>query len=346
MSDEIRSASLLHKELTSSLEEGERAELIEWRRTDPGAAETEASIGEAWRMAAEADPAGHWTPDVHAAWSRLQQRLEPESPSVADRTPDPQRKFLTSPLPWAAAAAVAALVGIALWWQIRPVAESVSTAEAMAENTPTVQLADGSVVHLRAGARLRYPERFETSDRTVQLEGEAFFEVAHRSDGQTFRVETRHAQVEVLGTAFNVNDRAGDLGCAVSVHRGSVRFALRSEGTTAETVLLGAGESAEYNAQMRRLTKTAGPSVNAGAWFTGELTYRDAPLARVLEDLQSEFGISATLDDRHWADCPFTGSLRRETLAENLSALARVFGGRSEEERGSGRYRLVGGSCR
>lgn len=344
MTDEIRSAILLHKESTSSLEEGERAELDEWRRTDPSAGETEASIGAVWHLAAEADPAGPWTPDLHAAWSRLQRRMETENPAVADRTDAPRRRLFASPLPWAAA--VAALLGIALWWQLRPAAESVRTAEAWAENTPTVQLADGSTVHLRAGARLRYPERFGESERTVQLEGEAFFEVSHLSDGQPFRVETRHAQVEVLGTAFNVNELTGGLGCAVSVHRGSVRFALRSDGSASGTVLLGAGESARYDARANRLTKTAGASANSGAWFTGELSYRDAPLSRVLEELQSEFGVSATLDNGRWADCPFTGRLYRKTLSENLSALARVFGGRSEKEPGSGAYRLSGGRCR
>ena len=64
-------------------------------------------------------------------------------------------------------------------------------------------LADGSKVWLNAGSMLRYPPRFPTGERLVELKGEAFFDVAGAA-GSPFRVLIRDAEVEVLGTSFDV----------------------------------------------------------------------------------------------------------------------------------------------
>lgn len=67
--------------------------------------------------------------------------------------------------------------------------------------TYTVCLADGSRVILNAGSELRYPTQFADSVRAVELEGEAFFEVA-KSD-VPFIVKSGEVQVQVYGTRFN-----------------------------------------------------------------------------------------------------------------------------------------------
>jgi len=64
-------------------------------------------------------------------------------------------------------------------------------------------LDDGSKVWLNAASTLKYPPRFSGPERLVELSGEAFFEVAGNS-GSPFRVLIRDAEVEVLGTHFNI----------------------------------------------------------------------------------------------------------------------------------------------
>lgn len=66
--------------------------------------------------------------------------------------------------------------------------------------TQTVVLKDRSVVTLNAKSILKYPNQF-TWNRTLKLDGEAFFDV---EKGSTFTVETNLGTVEVLGTKFNV----------------------------------------------------------------------------------------------------------------------------------------------
>ena len=65
-------------------------------------------------------------------------------------------------------------------------------------------LADGTRVFLNAATILRYPVVFDDEVRRVQLEGEAYFEVA-KDSGRPFVVETTGMEVKVYGTSFNIN---------------------------------------------------------------------------------------------------------------------------------------------
>jgi ferric-dicitrate binding protein FerR (iron transport regulator) len=65
-------------------------------------------------------------------------------------------------------------------------------------------LSDGTKVWLNAGSSLRYPVAFDGLDRTVQITGEAYFEVAHNAQ-KPFHVRTGDMDVRVLGTHFNIN---------------------------------------------------------------------------------------------------------------------------------------------
>lgn len=86
-----------------------------------------------------------------------------------------------------------------------------SNASSITYNTLTVPkggqfqvvLPDGTKVWLNAATRLRYPTVFTGPDRTVELEGQAYFEVAQQST-QPFHVHVHNAAINVLGTAFDI----------------------------------------------------------------------------------------------------------------------------------------------
>lgn len=66
-----------------------------------------------------------------------------------------------------------------------------------------IVLSDGTKVRLNAGSSLRYPVAFQGRERKVYLEGEAYFEVARKSD-HPFIVSVGKSEVQVLGTHFNI----------------------------------------------------------------------------------------------------------------------------------------------
>jgi ferric-dicitrate binding protein FerR (iron transport regulator) len=65
-------------------------------------------------------------------------------------------------------------------------------------------LSDGTLVWLNAASSLRFPVTFSNKERLVELKGEAYFEV--KKGERPFKVSLQNgSQIEVKGTAFNVN---------------------------------------------------------------------------------------------------------------------------------------------
>jgi transmembrane sensor len=85
-----------------------------------------------------------------------------------------------------------------------------------------VTLADGTKVWLNAGSSLKYPAAFNGNDRTVEIKGEGYFEVAENK-AKPFRVLTGDGtEVKVLGTRFNVKAYEGDKAVTATLVSGAV----------------------------------------------------------------------------------------------------------------------------
>ena len=67
-----------------------------------------------------------------------------------------------------------------------------------------VELSDGTKVWLNSDSELRFPITFVGDRRSVEIEGEAYFEVA-KDEGKPFHVLAKGVDIKVLGTAFNVS---------------------------------------------------------------------------------------------------------------------------------------------
>jgi len=85
-------------------------------------------------------------------------------------------------------------------------------------------LSDGTKVWLNAESSIRYPVVFMGSDRTVEMTGEAYFEV-RKNASQPFKVKiNRGDEIEVLGTQFDVNAYKNEPKVKTTLIEGSVRI--------------------------------------------------------------------------------------------------------------------------
>lgn len=104
--------------------------------------------------------------------------------------------------------AAVAVIAVGIWFSAderydNKLAESMITLEIPAGHRMDITLEDGTVAKLNSGAKLKYPQSFSSSSREVYLEGEACFEVT-RDERRPFMVSTGAADIEVLGTVFDV----------------------------------------------------------------------------------------------------------------------------------------------
>ncbi|MDR1813754.1 MAG: FecR family protein [Tannerella sp.] len=104
-------------------------------------------------------------------------------------------------------------------------------------------LSDGTTVWLNSNSTIVYPGQFAGAEREVTLIGEAYFNVT-RDEGVPFHVKTKHIDVEVFGTEFNVSDYDEQSQPEVQLVRGSV--SVKSKGMK-EPYLLKENQKVTFN---------------------------------------------------------------------------------------------------
>jgi ferric-dicitrate binding protein FerR (iron transport regulator) len=164
-------------------------------------------------------------------------------------------------------------------------------------------LADGSKVWLNAASSLKYPTRFAGSERLVELSGEAFFEVAPSAE-HPFRVLIRNAEVEVLGTGFNVKAYDDDPVSRTTLIDGAVKV-----GSGAESVTLGPGQQADIPYSSLRVGAGAGAGVGTAikvlsgvdpgsvlAWRSGTFQFDNDHLDLVMRTLARAYNVDVQFE--------------------------------------------------
>lgn len=137
-------------------------------------------------------------------------------------------------------------------------------------------LCDGTRVWLNAASSLHYPVAFGKTERVVELEGEAYLEVAHDA-GRPFILRSKGQQVTVLGTRFNVQTYAGETAVTTLVE-GRVRLATGTKATVlhpGEQVWIRGENSGVQPADIE----------TALAWKEGLFRFRNATIEQVMKEV-------------------------------------------------------------
>lgn len=97
-----------------------------------------------------------------------------------------------------------------------------------------ITLKDGTLVWLNAGSTIKYDEAFGNTNRTVALEGEAFFDIAHGKNIPPFIVNTKNYTVRDIGTRFNLKAYPNDPFFEATVVNGEVAVQSNGHNNTQE----------------------------------------------------------------------------------------------------------------
>ena len=231
------------------------------------------------------DKGSTFEPELSKAWDKIESELETSS------------KLRLSP--WFYRVAAVLVLGFGFGYfifnetdsSVQEIA-SIESATINAENTiQNVELPDGTVVTLNKGATIAYGVDFGSTDRKVELSGEAFFDVK-RDEERPFIIKTASTTTQVLGTSFSVNPGVNDV--IVTVVSGKVSFESNDAG---ENVLLTKGEQGSYSRATKTIFESANEDLNFLSWKTGELIFEDASISKVVKDLERHYRISIELEN-------------------------------------------------
>ena len=154
-----------------------------------------------------------------------------------------------------------------------------------------ITLSDGTRVHLNAETRLTYPVCFSSKERIVQIEGEAYFDVAPDKE-HPFIVKTSHTSIRVTGTSFNVRAYADEDTESTTLISGTVRINSRNE----EFELV---PNQHYTYNKNTGTNTVA-NVNTDlytSWESGSFIFLNVPLENVMSYLSKWYGFQYSFED-------------------------------------------------
>lgn len=148
-----------------------------------------------------------------------------------------------------------------------------------------VVLSDGTKVWMNSVSSLRYPARFASNERVVELKGEAYFEVAHNAK-MPFKVKTDGVNVEVLGTHFNVAAYEGDPNVKTTLLEGSVRLSNK-----ASMVKLVPGEQGVTTENSNDIAVKNVKVAEVIAWKNGSFVFRHANIQEIMKQISRWYDV-------------------------------------------------------
>lgn len=142
-----------------------------------------------------------------------------------------------------------------------------------------VLLPDGTHVWLNAASTLKFATSVaRLKERSVELSGEAYFEVSKQHDSggrKPFIVRSDGQEVEVLGTHFNINSYSDERRTVTTLLEGSVK--VRRNGVFEKTILPG-----EQALVQRDIIVTKVDTSTAVAWKNGLFRFEQANIYTVM----------------------------------------------------------------
>jgi transmembrane sensor len=269
---------------------------------------------------------------ANSGWAHLSERMNAEEKKGRVR--------------WMSASRVAAVlffviagVGVISYyrWGRQSVAAMSKSVQVGYGGKRVLVLADGTKVWLNAGSRLVYPASFAGKTREVQLEGEAFFDVAQQSH-QPFFVHTGRITVRVLGTQFDVKAYREDAEVSATLISGKIQVVLNED--PEKKILLSPhekltvmnivenrehdGNSAKENElryQVLSLPQAGHEIFPETAWVNNKIVFNNESFDEVAKELERRYAVHIEFDNEGLKREHVSGIFEKETLLQALEIL-------------------------
>lgn len=170
-----------------------------------------------------------------------------------------------------------------------------------------VVLADGTNVRLNSCSRLTFPVSFNGEKRSVDLQGEAYFEVVKSS--KPFEVNTSNFVVQVLGTSFNVSDYLEDSTATTTLLEGRVRVKdkKRQEGYD-----IMPSNTLVYRKGRETVMVQRDGVERYVAWLEGKFRFEGMRLEEIMRTLKRWYDCDIVYEDDRLKDLHYSGVVEKD----------------------------------
>lgn len=174
--------------------------------------------------------------------------------------------------------------------------------------TQTLKLPDDSEVILNAKSSLSFNKKTWKNDRSLRLDGEAFFKV---TKGEKFTVNTKSGFIEVLGTQFNVKTRENYF--EVKCYEGSVKVT-----SNFGEEILKPGKT--YRVINNKYLSKKDFNIRELDWLSKESVFENTPLSHILEEIELIYGVKFSAEKINTRKL-FSGGFTHKNLEKALKSI-------------------------
>ncbi len=179
-----------------------------------------------------------------------------------------------------------------------------------------ITLPDGSKVWLNSQSKLTYSGDFNVKKRELELDGEAYFEVAHNPT-KPFIVRSRDIAVEALGTAFGMKAYNEDNLISSILMRGKVKVTTPS----GESILM-PNERVMYDKTTHKATQnTVTNATDFTGWIHNELRFENESLDEIAKTIQRIYNVEIIFASAQLKNQRYTGTVNNNSLESVLNII-------------------------
>jgi transmembrane sensor len=253
---------------------------------------------------------------IDAAWEKLQPLLDEKPKGFSNLRPSMIKAL--------ASAAVVVLVSAVVLLTFKTKNEEIQFATKYGQ-TLKVVLPDSSTVFLNGNSKLSYVNNWDdTSDREVNVDGEAYFSVKHTKNHQKFFVRMAdNLSIEVLGTEFNVTKR--DKNARVVLNSGKIDFHMNDLKKGNDVVAMKPGDLIEYQDKNQSYTKQQVDPATYSSWKNNRIIFNKTKIVDVLQNLQYTYGLKVKVEDEKMLNMLVSGSAPTNNIQTLVDALSETF---------------------
>ena len=216
------------------------------------------------------------------------------------------------PLQWivgAAATIIILIIGGIYLFNIENNIEQYNTIIVPAGQRVNLILSDNTNLWLNANTEFRYPTEFSKKNRTVYLDGEAYFEVS-KDENKPFIVKTSKGDVHVTGTSFNVEAYSKFDNFVTSLFEGGVDIYIKdNKSVTLFPNELGILENNQF--LIKNITDN-----DHYLWKDGLISFRNKGIEEILISLEKYFDIEIQINTSNLPQHTYTGKFRHSDGVE------------------------------
>ncbi len=255
-----------------------------------------------------------YQPDVTNGFQKFKARIENEGQKNAGKVVrlNPGLRLMKI-----AAAAVLLLASVYVFRLVVSEGATTETLAAEAGAQKALMLSDGTSVTLNETSMLTFPKDFTKKERRVELTGEAFFEVAEDAS-KPFVVETGVAEVQVLGTSFNVRAYANEDVMEVYVKTGKVAVKLKGSN---KQVILNKGDKMVFEKSQGKVVSFQEKTDNSMAWKSGTLIFKEKTFREIFTEIKRQYGIEISVKDEQLLKCRYTLTIEKDQVEADLNSI-------------------------